>query len=126
MSQTDKGDAPESDTIIQRYYAARRKRVAARRTVTLTTILIALVYLFLIWNRIEYFRSNEIPILSAKLNAEATRYLPELAEEVRAMTERVVPVYLNSFGEALNENEELYVTVLIEEFDKLESYSRES
>ena len=42
------------------------------------------------------------------------------------MTERVVPVYLNSFGEALNENEELYVTVLIEEFDKLESYSRES
>lgn len=117
------GSPPGDSALIAAYRQAVHNRTNARRTVGVLILLIVVVYLSLIWNTISVFRERGLPEFSATLGAEVSAYLPEASDQVRAMLDRVVPIYMQAFNNTFERDKEKYSEVLLTEFEKLKEYA---
>ncbi len=115
-----------SDSLINRYRAAQKRRNRARGTVGLISLLIIAVYISLMWLTFSDFRYNRLPEFGAELSAEAAEFMPGLAEEASQMTERLVPFYINTFAASFSGKEAEFREVISLEFKELETNAQRS
>lgn len=114
------------ETSIRRFLDAQTRLNKTRLRISLFIMLIFAVYLTLIYKTFADFRDNRLPEFSAELSTEAAQFMPRVTNDVRAMTDRLVPFYINTFSAQFANDEEIFSAVIVEEFDQLESFSAQS
>ncbi len=114
------------NSLIDDYRVAQKRRNRARGAVGLISFLIIVVYVSLMWQTFSDFRYNRLPEFGAELSAEASEFMPVLAEDVGKMTERLVPFYINTFATAFSEKEDEFREVVSLEFKELERNAQKS
>lgn len=116
----------DDTTAIADYNTARSQQQTAGRVITLAIILTVAFFIWMIWSQFTNFRDNGLEDFSAHLGAEATEYMPTVVDSLGQMTDRLIPVYVDSFSTVFSRDEEKYNEVLSEEFTKLESHAQNS
>ena len=109
-----------TEALIEKFKKAEKGRTVARRTITLTLILIVLSFVYMIWTAVGDFRDEGIPKFGAALSAEATDYMPEVSKRVQQMTDHLIPIYLDEFAKVYSRDEEKFAEIVADEFGKLE------
>lgn len=112
--------------LVAEYEAADSNRTIARRTITLTIIFMFLAFLANLYFEVSYFVEEEVEVFVAELGAEATAYAPEFSRRLQGLANTVVPRFIDTLANTYADNEEEYVELLVEEFQKLEIESREA
>ena len=116
----------DNTSAIADYNTARSQQQVAGRIVTVAIILTVAIFIWMIWSQFTDFRDNGIEEFSANLGAEATEFMPTVLDNVSSMTDRLIPVYIDSFSNVMIRDEEKYHNVLFEEFTKLDVYAQET
>lgn len=127
VNATDSPDgAVDPPAAVTRYREAVRAKNTAGQAIGLVVILIVLTYVFLIIHTVNSFFDDQFPEFTAAFGAEATTLMPEVADQAAAMTERLLPIYIESFAKEYANNEERFMVLLVEEFDQLDRHAVES
>ena len=120
----ENSNPPTVLAITDRYRQAVKNLKMARLTVGLLVFCIVLCYAMLLWVTYKDFRDKQLPLLTAELSAEAAAYMPEVADRLSAMLNKVLPIYANTIAEKFNKDQEKYLVVLTDEFSELERYGQ--
>ena len=130
MTEESNPSSPPDDgyvfALMRQFRAAGGRRNVAKQTITLTILFVVVAFLFAIWQAATGFRDEGLPQFSATLSAEAAEFTPVLAERVKAMADRLVPVYTDAFAAAYADREEAFSEILVDEFAQLERYAHTS
>ena len=134
MTEESNPSSPPDDgnvfALMRQFRSAGGRRNVAKRTITLTILFVVVAFLFAIWQAATGFRDEGLPQFSATLSAEAAEFTPVLAERVKAMADRLVPVYTDAFAAAYAaayaDREEAFAEILVDEFAQLERYAHAS
>ena len=123
MTEESNRSSPADDgnvsDLMQQFRAAGGRRNVAKQTITLTILFVVVAFLFAIWQAATGFRDEGLPRFTATLSAEAAEFTPVLAERVKAMADRLVPVYTDAFADAYADREEAFAETLVDEFAQL-------
>ena len=123
MTEESNRSSPADDgnvsDLMQQFRAAGGRRNVAKQTITLTILFVVVAFLFAIWQAATGFRDEGLPRFTATLSAEAAEITPALAKRVKAMADRLVPVYTNAFVAAYTDREEAFAETLVDEFAQL-------
>lgn len=120
LQQSDLDDA------IAAYRKACQARNHARFMITAGLILIVAFFIFLDYQEVINFSENRTEEFGAALTQEVGELSPMALESVNATVQRLVPIYTETFYDSVDNNQERFSQVLVEEYQTLQTYAQDS